>query len=69
MFSFAGECNSLGHPSNGRVSVRSRTEGSTATYSCDNRYALSGSSSRSCQSDGTWSGGEPICHGKYTCVT
>ncbi len=68
ILSFAGECHSLGHPSNGRVSVPSRIEGNRATYSCDSGYALRGSSSRSCRSDGTWSGGEPICHGNYIVI-
>ena len=65
IFSFAGECNRLGHPRNGRVSVRSRTEGNRATYSCYSGYDLRGSSSRRCRSSGTWSGREPICRGNY----
>ncbi len=65
IFSIAGECNRLGHPSNGRVSVQSRTEGNRATYSCYSGYDLRGSSSRRCRSSGTWSGREPICRGNY----
>ena len=33
----------------------------TCTFSCDDGYELTGSENRTCQSDQTWSGTEPMC--------
>ena len=41
--------------------------GSTATYTCDTGYAISGSQSRSCGADGNWTTTEPACNGMPTC--
>ncbi len=58
-------CNisSIVYLANGRVSV----EGSTATYTCDTGYTLSGSSSRTCRDNGSWSSPEPLCNGRSYC--
>jgi len=50
-----------GNPGNGSVSVPAYTYGSTATYSCTPGFALSGSATRNCQNDATWSGDAPTC--------
>ena len=59
-------CSGLSNPSNGDVSFSSSTlsVGTTATYSCDSRYLLTGSSFRTCLSSGEWSGYAPYC--KFT---
>ena len=41
------------------------TVGSTAQYQCEPTHALNGSSIRTCQADGTWSGVEPTCDSEY----
>jgi hypothetical protein len=55
------DCLAPGTPTNGAVSAATTTYPSTANYSCNTGYTLSGASTRSCQSDGTWSGVVPSC--------
>ena len=44
------------------MSLTGTTAGSTATYSCTQTgYQLVGTATRTCQSDGTWSGSVPYC--------
>lgn len=57
-------CASLEAPPNGRVVQTGVSVGSLATYSCNSPFQLVGSSTRQCQSDGSWSNGEPSCEGK-----
>ena len=56
-----GDCGALTNPENGSVSAPTTTYGSTATYTCNTGYNLSGSATRSCQDDGTWRGDAPTC--------
>ena len=35
--------------------------GDTCSYTCDTGYELTGSSTRTCQTDGTWSGSDTMC--------
>ena len=57
-------CGLLTDPDNGQVNTSSGTTfGSTATYTCDNGYALSGSQTRTCGADGNWTSSEPFCQG------
>ncbi len=53
-----GSCDSLSSSiSNGTVEHND----TTATYTCNNRYMILGSSSRQCQDNGEWSGDAPSC--------
>ena len=59
-------CLDLVDPDNGRVNYETQegsttTQESLATYICNTGYQLNGTSSRTCQSDGTWSGSAPTC--------
>lgn len=54
------------NPFNGRVVLMGRTVGSQATYDCNEGFNLEGNETRTCQSDGMWSGNEPTCEG--TCA-
>ena len=45
----------------GSVRLTGFTPGSTATYSCNDGYNLVGTSVRTCQANGEWSGSAPIC--------
>lgn len=61
LFRAAFLCPPLDDPTNGNVDVPSREVGSTATYSCNPGYELSGLETRSCQGDGDWFGFAPQC--------
>ncbi len=54
-------CGGLSSPSNGSVSTPDTNYGGTASYSCQSGYELNGSSTRTCQSNGSWSGSAPTC--------
>ena len=57
----AAECSDLDNPDNGQVFLSGTTIGATASYSCSAGYELIGDRTRTCQSNGQWSGGEPSC--------
>ncbi len=42
---------------------------SSATYSCSNGYTLTGSTTRTCVSGGSWSGSAPTCKGEVMTCT
>lgn len=54
-------CPVLPAPANGTVTVMTPTVGGLAAYACSSGYTLAGVSTRTCLSDGTWSGSAPIC--------
>ena len=55
-------CGALANPANGRVShTGGTTYGQIAYYYCNTGYRLVGSSTRTCQATGSWSGSAPTC--------
>lgn len=61
---FTANCGGLLDPTNGQVSTSGTTEGSIATYSCNNGYHVVGNTSRTCGSNRQWSGNAPTCERK-----
>ena len=61
-------CGDPGTPTNGQRSLSSTTYNSVVTYTCDVGYTLQGANSRTCQSDGQWSGSVPQCNRTLSCV-
>ena len=60
----AVNCGTLTNPVNGQVSYTAGTTyAQTATYSCNTGYYRVGSSIRTCQATGRWSGSAPTCQG------
>ena len=53
---FEGYCGDPGTPVNGRRSISGLTKEHTVTYTCYTGYRLSRSATRTCQSNGLWSG-------------
>ena len=45
--------------SSGRVGMG--YEGDTCSFTCNTGYELTGSDTRTCQSDGSWSGTDELC--------
>ena len=64
-FSTARDCGAP-EPSgpNGALSVGSTILGSIATYTCDIGHNLIGESVATCETDGEWSSGAPVCQRK-----
>jgi len=56
-------CDILSMPSNGRISCSSGTVGvgDTCSFTCNTGYELTGSDTRTCQSNGSWSGSKSTC--------
>ena len=57
-------CKDPGTPRNGRRNGTLQV-GETLHFSCAHCYQLKGSSTRTCLSDLTWSGRQPVCTGKF----
>ena len=59
-------CPPLTDPSNGVISCLLGDDGvysyeDTCSYTCNTGYELTGSDTRSCQSDGSWNGSDDVC--------
>ena len=66
-------CSSLNAPNNGMTSCSLGDDGvpsyeDTCNFTCNTGYELTGSDTRTCQSDGSWSGSDDVCRrGQYIC--
>ena len=59
------DCGHLGNIINGTVDVSQGTKlYATVRYTCDEGFIRNGSRSRTCRSDGRWSGTTPTCEGE-----
>ena len=59
-------CTLLNNPDNGVVNCNLGDYGvpsyeDTCSFTCNTGYELTGSESRTCQSDGSWSGSDAVC--------
>ena len=56
-------CELLNTPNNGMMICSLSDDGapSTCSFTCNTGYKLTGSDTRTCQSNGSWSGSETIC--------
>jgi len=59
-------CPSLTDPKNGMMTCSLGDDGTpyyedTCSFTCNTSYVLTGSDTRNCQSDGSWSGSETSC--------
>ena len=66
LYSLLASCLSLVNPSNGMISCSLGGDGvpsfeDTCSFTCDTGYELTGSDTRTCQSDGSWSGSTAMC--------
>ena len=61
------QCDNLTTPSNGEMTSCSSGsmgvgyEGDTCSFTCNTGYELTGSDTRTCQSNGSWSGSNNVC--------
>ena len=66
-------CNDLSAPINGEIASCSSGrvgvgyEGDSCSFTCNTGYELTGSDTRTCQSDGSWSGSDGVCRRGTSC--
>ena len=65
VFCFKVQCPVLVNPMNGGIlcmmSGSTPSYGDTCNSTCDNGYHLTGNVTRTCQSNGNWSGSDVVC--------
>ena len=68
MYIYIGiRCDNLSAPANGEITSCSSGrvgvgyEGDTCSFTCNTGYELTGSDTRICQSNGSWSGSDVVC--------
>ena len=59
------KCPELSYPTSGFVLPGGRSFEATRSFRCRTGYTLSGSTERTCESNGEWSGSETSCTSKY----
>ena len=68
-------CSSLTNPNNGVISCSLGDDGipsyeDACSFTCNTSYELTdGSDTRTCQSDGNWSGSDDVCRRGTLCYT
>jgi len=67
IYEFAATCSSFADPNNGVMTCSLGDDGipsyeDTCSFTCNTGYELTGSDTRTCQSDGSWSGSEAKCN-------
>ena len=68
------QCPSLINPNNGMINCSLGDDGvlsyeDTCSFICNTGYELTGSDTRTCQSDGSWSGSDPVCRRGSVAIT
>ena len=71
-FAAAVSCPELNNLNNGIMNCRSKEDEKyfyedSCSFTCNADYELTGSDTRTCQSDGSWSGSESICKKGWLC--
>ena len=67
MFVFKVQCPVLSNPMNGDMycllmdGIMAPSYGEICTFACNTGYELTGSDTRTCQSNGSWNGTDTIC--------
>ena len=61
LFLSSVSCIPLDGPDNGVIDCTGSVYGDTCAFTCDDGYELTGSDTRTCQSDGNWNGTEAEC--------
>ena len=60
-YSSSVSCTPLVGPDNGTITCTGSVYEDTCSFTCDDGYELTGSDTRTCQSDGNWNGTEADC--------
>ena len=69
---FTDACHSLNKVANGTMTCLLGDDGvpsyeDICSFTCNTGYELTGSDTRTCQSDGSWSGSETVCKRGWCC--
>ena len=59
------QCEKLVSPTNGKMQCTGNTTDHSCSFTCNPGYDLRGSSNRSCNASGKWTGDETMCESKY----